>query len=71
MGEENRTRLAGEGGLPAGTEAIVAAVALLAIFSLGVYADPLGPAGLLILVPFAALVATYVLAFKGLVRRLT
>ena len=71
MVEENRAQFVGEGTLSVGTEAIVAAVALLAIVFLGVYADPLGPAGLLILLPFAALVATYVLAFRGLVRRLT
>ncbi len=55
--------------LSVGTEMIVAAMALLAIFLLGVYADPLGPGGFLVFLPFAALVATYILAFRVLIGR--
>lgn len=56
---------------PAGTEVIVAAVVLIAIFLLSVYTDPLRPGGHVVSVPFAALVATYLLAFQGLARRPT
>lgn len=52
-------------------EGTVALLALLAIYLLGVWSDPLGPFGGVVLIPFAVLVVTYVLAFGSLVRRVT
>ncbi|MFQ5920176.1 MAG: hypothetical protein ACE5I4_09080 [Thermoplasmata archaeon] len=69
MSEEDATGAEAGETLSAGTEMIVAAMALLSIFLLSVYADPLGPGGFLVFLPFAALVATYILAFRVLIRR--
>ena len=70
MAEEETQSEAGES-LSYGTEAIVAGVALLSIVFLGLYADPLGAGGFLVFLPYAALVAAFILAFRVLVRRLT